>query len=70
MLRPVVSRLLLLHARPRRRAADLGVTRIHLTLTHTNTTAGAMVVLERGENGHPPPTDVSGPGPYPDGVGG
>jgi hypothetical protein len=44
------------------------VTRIHLTLTHTNTTAGAMVVLERGEDGAVTPTDV-GPGPYPEGVG-
>lgn len=47
----VVSRsdgrpVLVLHGPARRRAADLGVARIHLTLTHTNTTAGAMVVLE------------------------
>ncbi len=36
------------HGTARRRASDMGVTRIHLTLTHTNTTAGAMVVLEGG----------------------
>ncbi len=40
---------LVLHGTARRRATELGVTRIHLTLTHTNTTAGAMVVLERGD---------------------
>ena len=40
-----------LHGPARRRATDLGVTRIHLTLTHTNTTAGAMVVLEGGGAG-------------------
>ena len=63
------SPTLVLHGPARRRAADLGVTRIHLTLTHTNTTAGAMVVLESGDNGHVTPTDVAGPGPYPEGVG-
>jgi len=41
------SPTLALHGHARRRATELGVTRIHLTLTHTNTTAGAMVVLER-----------------------
>ena len=28
------------------RAADLGVVRVHLTLSHTDETAGAMVILE------------------------
>ena len=41
------SPTLALHGHASRRATELGVTRIHLTLTHTNTTAGAMVVLER-----------------------
>jgi holo-[acyl-carrier protein] synthase len=36
-----------LHGPARRRATELGITRIHVTLTHTNTTAGAVVVLER-----------------------
>jgi holo-[acyl-carrier protein] synthase len=62
------SPTLVLHGPARRRAADLGVTRIHLTLTHTNTTAGAMVVLECDDNGHVTPADI-GPGPYPEGVG-
>jgi holo-[acyl-carrier protein] synthase len=35
------------HGPARRRAAELGVSRVHITLTHTNTTAAAMVVLER-----------------------
>src|SRR5688572_24943011 len=39
---------LVLHGTARRRAADMGVTRVHLTLTHTNTTAGAVVVVEGG----------------------
>ena len=43
------SPTLVLHGPARRRAAELGVTRIHVTLTHTATTAGAMVVLERDE---------------------
>jgi holo-[acyl-carrier protein] synthase len=51
------SPTLVLHGHARRRAADLGVTRIHLTLTHTQTTAGAMVILE-GEG--PRSTDPSG----------
>ncbi len=29
------------------RAAELGVTRVHLTLSHTDETAGAVVILER-----------------------
>lgn len=29
------------------RAAELGVTRVHLTLSHTDDTAGAVVILER-----------------------
>ena len=35
-----------LHGRAERRAADLGVTRIHLSLTHTSSSAAAVVVLE------------------------
>ena len=64
------SPLLVLHGSARRRAADLGVTRIHLTLTHTDTTAGAMVVLESGDNGSQSRAEAAGPGQYPDGVGG
>lgn len=37
---------LLLHGRAADRAAELGVTSIWLSLTHSATTAGAMVVLE------------------------
>ena len=39
--------LLRLHGRAERRAAELGVTRIHVTLSHSETTAVAVVVLER-----------------------
>ena len=35
-----------LHGRAARRAEDLGVVRIHLSMTHTSTSAGAVVVLE------------------------
>ena len=35
-----------LHGRAERRAADLGVARIHLSMTHTSTSAAAVVVLE------------------------
>lgn len=35
------------HGLAQRRAEELGVTRIHLTMTHTATTAGAVVLLER-----------------------
>ncbi|MFM9014275.1 MAG: holo-ACP synthase [Gemmatimonadota bacterium] len=37
---------LVLHGRAEARAKVLGVRRIHLSLTHTDETAGAMVVLE------------------------
>ncbi len=37
---------LLFHGRAKERAATLGVTRVHLSLTHTDTSAGAVVVLE------------------------
>ena len=37
---------LLLHGLAKARAAALGVQRIHLSLTHTDTSAGAVVVLE------------------------
>jgi holo-[acyl-carrier protein] synthase len=48
----VVSRhhqapVLLLHGRAAERAAQLGVTRVHLSLTHTDTTAAAFVIAER-----------------------
>jgi holo-[acyl-carrier protein] synthase len=42
---------LVLHGRAAERAAALGVTRAHLTLTHADAVAGAVVVLEAG----PPP---------------
>ena len=47
LIRSDGSPLLELHGPARRRAAELGITRIHITLTHTNTTAAALVVLER-----------------------
>lgn len=37
---------LVLHGRAAERAAELGVTAVWVTLTHTATTAGAVVVLE------------------------
>lgn len=37
---------LLLHGRAAARAAELGVARAHLTLTHADAVAGAVVVLE------------------------
>lgn len=37
-----------LHGLAERRAAELGVARVMLTLTHTATTAGAVCVLENG----------------------
>ena len=40
------SPALLLHAGAARRARDLGVTRVHLSLTHTATSAAAVAVLE------------------------
>jgi holo-[acyl-carrier protein] synthase len=48
----VVSRhhqtpVLLLHGRAAERASELGVTRVHLSLTHTATTAAAFVIAER-----------------------
>jgi holo-[acyl-carrier protein] synthase len=49
----VVSRhhqtpVLLLHGRAAERATEMGVTRVHLSLTHTATTAAAFVIAERG----------------------
>ena len=35
------------HGRAAARASELGVTKVHLTLTHTHVTAAAVVVLER-----------------------
>ena len=48
----VVSRshqapILLLHGRAYDRASELGVVRVHLSLTHTDTTAAAYVIVER-----------------------
>jgi holo-[acyl-carrier protein] synthase len=48
----VVSRfhqapILLLHGRAYDRASELGAVRVHLSITHTDTTAGAVVVVER-----------------------
>ena len=37
---------LLFHGRARRRAETLGLTAIHLSLTHTDASAGAVVILE------------------------
>ena len=42
---------LALHGRAAACAAKLGVTRVHLTLSHSETTAGAVVVLERSTTG-------------------
>ena len=39
---------LALHGRAAERAAELGVTAVHLSLTHTRATAAAFVVLESG----------------------
>jgi holo-[acyl-carrier protein] synthase len=46
VVRGDVRPTLLLHGRAAERATELGVTAIWLSLTHTATTAGAMVVLE------------------------
>ena len=48
----VVSRthqapVLLLHGRAYDRATELGVVKVHLSITHTDTTAAAFVVAER-----------------------
>ncbi|MDQ6633775.1 MAG: 4'-phosphopantetheinyl transferase superfamily protein, partial [Gemmatimonadota bacterium] len=52
----VVSRhhqtpVLLLHGRAAERATEMGVTRVHLSLTHTATTAAAFVIAERDLGG-------------------
>lgn len=39
---------LVLHGRAAERAAALGVTAVHVTLTHAEGVAGAVVILERG----------------------
>ena len=41
------SPILLLHGRAHDRASELGVVRVHLSITHTDTTAAAFVVAER-----------------------
>lgn len=48
VVRGEVRPTLALHGRAAERAAELGVTTIWVSLTHTATTAGAMVVLETG----------------------
>lgn len=40
------SPLLRMHGRAEERAASLGVTRVHLSVTHSDSAAAAMVVLE------------------------
>lgn len=45
--RPLQAPILLLHGRAADRARELCVTRVHLSLTHTDTTAAAFVVAER-----------------------
>ncbi len=44
------SPCLQLHGHARRRAEQLGVTRSHLSLSHSDATAAAMVVLESGDS--------------------
>ena len=39
--------VLVFSGRAESRAKELGVTRVHLTLSHTDDTAGAVVILER-----------------------
>lgn len=43
---PNRSPILVLHGRARDRATELGVVRIHLSITHTDLTAAAFVVAE------------------------
>ena len=45
--RPDGGPVLRLHGRAERRAAEIGVTRIHVTICHTYTTAVAVVALEK-----------------------
>jgi holo-[acyl-carrier protein] synthase len=42
-----VAPVLLLHGRALERATELGISRVLLTMTHTDTTAAAFVVAER-----------------------
>ena len=52
--------LLVLHGRAHARAEALGVVRAHVTLTHADALAGAMVVLEGAPSpGAPPGPDVT-----------
>ena len=39
--------VLVLHGRAQERAAELGVVRVHLSITHSDSTAAAFVVAER-----------------------
>jgi holo-[acyl-carrier protein] synthase len=45
--RPFHTPVLLLHGRAQERARELGVTHVHLSLTHTEHMAAAFVVAER-----------------------
>jgi holo-[acyl-carrier protein] synthase len=45
--RPHQAPILLLHGRAYDRATELGTVRVHLSITHTDSTAGAVVVVER-----------------------
>ncbi len=47
--RPNRSPLLVLHGRALDRAAELGVVRLHLSITHTDLTAAAFVVAESSD---------------------
>ena len=41
--------LLRLHGKAEKRAQAMGVNRMHISLTHSRTTAGAVVILERAD---------------------
>jgi holo-[acyl-carrier protein] synthase len=45
--RPFHTPILLLHGRAEERAGELGVSRVHLSLTHTEHMAAAYVIAER-----------------------
>ncbi len=49
-----------LHGRAAHRAVALGVTAVHVTLTHAEGVAGAVVVLERGGPGDAPTSGSGG----------
>jgi holo-[acyl-carrier protein] synthase len=49
--RPDGGPLIRLHGRAERRAAELGVTRVLVSISHTDATAAAVVVLEKDAGG-------------------